>query len=253
MKILHLFKKNESPKEPVNALVEKIQKGDKALREKFISDYNRFIIKTVSNILGKYIEIENSEEYSIGLLAFNEAIDSYDPKRNTNFFNFCEQVIRRRIIDYLRSTQKDRNVYTFSQFDDEEHESKFEEQYLRSDSSYAFENIEIKEEIIAFKEKLSEFGITLKELVLISPKHKDSMKMATNIGRKLAQNDALFNKMMKTKNLPIVELLKEVDVSRKTVEKYRKFIIAVSLILKSNLDDLKTHIRDLEEGGKDLV
>lgn len=54
----------------LNDMLKQVKNGDILLREKLIADYQPFIIKTVSQFMGKYIEIENSEEFSIGLIAF---------------------------------------------------------------------------------------------------------------------------------------------------------------------------------------
>ena len=87
-------------------ILKQIKDGDNLLKEKFIEDYKPFIIKTVSRVTGKYVQIENSEEYSIGLIAFNEAIETFDEHKNPSFLNFCKQVIKRRIIDYIRKNKK---------------------------------------------------------------------------------------------------------------------------------------------------
>lgn len=53
------------------------KRGDALLRKQLLQDYQPFILKTVSRVTGKYIETENSEEFSVGLMAFNEAIDCF--------------------------------------------------------------------------------------------------------------------------------------------------------------------------------
>jgi len=95
-----------------------IKEGNHQLREEFISEYKPFILKVTSNATGKYIDTRNSDEFSIALSAFNEAIDKFDIEKGYNFFLFSEQVIRRRLIDYSRSNKDDKE-YPFSFFDDE--------------------------------------------------------------------------------------------------------------------------------------
>ena len=43
--------------------------------EYLIEKYMAFLIKTVSSFTGRYISIENDEEFEIALLAFTEAIE----------------------------------------------------------------------------------------------------------------------------------------------------------------------------------
>lgn len=203
----------------VNGILVEIKSGNTQLKEKFISDYKPFVIKAVFNATGKRVEVENSEEYSIGLLAFNEAIDSFDFSKNKNFFGFSEQVIKRRIIDYSRKNRETQNkVFPFTYFSDEQ-SNDFEERYLTSDFTNEFSNIEVKEDILIFKDKLRQYGISFRDLLTCAPKHKDSRVMCIRIARVIARDEKLLNKMEKTKTLPIQELLKVINVYRGTLEK----------------------------------
>ncbi|MCR4436460.1 MAG: RNA polymerase sigma-I factor [Clostridiales bacterium] len=251
MTILHLFDKFRQNSEPIRDTLQKIKSGDNLLKEGLINDYKPFVIKVVSKTTGKYVDLENSEEFSIGLIAFNEAIECYNESKNTNFFSFAETVIKRRVIDYTRSNYKNNKVYPFTYFDIDENDSKnsFEEKYLKVDASSQFDNIETKEEIALFTKRLGEYGITLKDLVESAPKHMDSKRLSIKIARVLSENKDLFEKLEKKKNIPMVDLLKLVDVNPKTIERNRKFIIAVCFILNSNLDVLQGYVENVEKGG----
>lgn len=251
MAILHLFTKSRQDSEPVGETVEKIKSGDKLLKEELIHHYKPFIIKVVSKTTGRHVDLENSEEFSIGLMAFNEAIECYNESKNRNFLSFAEIVIKRRVIDYIRGNSKNNKVYPFTYFDNDENEDKnsFEEKYLKVDASTQFSRIETKEEIELFTGKLGEFGITLKDLVESAPKHMDSKRLSIKIARVLAENRELSEKLEKKKTIPMVDLMKRIDVNHKTVERNRKFILAVYFILKSELDVLQGYVENVEKGG----
>lgn len=236
--MIFLLKNNESPINSINHAISRIKKGDIGLKEELIKKYKPYLLKAVSSTIGKYVNSENSEEYSIGLMAFNEAIDKFDLDRNGNFFSYCNIVINHRIIDHIRKNKKENKVIPFSYF---EEKSEFEEKYLVSDSHYQYESIEIREEILIFEDKLKEFGITLEELVEKSPKHKDSRELYISIAKILSSNEGLFNKLIRRKRIPILELMEFVNVSRKTIERNRKYIIAVTLVLRSSLDEIKQY------------
>jgi len=85
-------------------IIKKIQKGDLQLKEEFIKDNLTYILRSVSNALGTVVDDKNSEEFSVGLSAFNEAIDRYDPLKNDNFFQYSFMVIKSRLIDYSEAT-----------------------------------------------------------------------------------------------------------------------------------------------------
>lgn len=243
----NLFHKSnkKSPGDIIN-LIMKIKDGDEVLREQFITDSMPYVISTLSNLLGKYIDEDNSEEYSIGLVAFNEAIDNYDSTRNGNFYRFSDMVINHRIIDYIRKNKKYHQELPFSYL---EESGELDERFLISDSHDHYDTIEVREELLSFEEYLNEFGISLRELALSSPRHKDSRILCIQIAKIITGNELIYEKFIKKKNIPLSDLLKQIKVNAKTVERNRKFIIAVSLILRSNLEDLKKFVKDFEGRG----
>ena len=104
--------------ETATRIVEKIKKGDKQLKEQFIKDYIPFILNIVSGFCSyKTSDLKSSDEYSIGLIAFDEAIERFDIGRSKNFLKFAEMVIKRRMIDYYRKTSSiDKKEIPFSYF-----------------------------------------------------------------------------------------------------------------------------------------
>lgn len=252
MTILHIFDKSRKKPDPVPALLRKIKSGDKELRNKFINDYSPFIIKVVSRSSGKYVDMENSEEYSVGLLAFNEAIDCFNDSKGAGFFSFAETVIKRRIVDLKRRNVKTNSTFPFSYFSsqNEDNTVSFEGSYFTVDASSQLNNIETKEEIDSFKKRLSYFGIELKDLVKSAPKHVDSKRLAIKIARKLFENKELSEKLERKRTIPMSELLKLIDVNHKTIERNRKFIISVYIVLGSRLETIQSYVENIEKGGK---
>jgi RNA polymerase sigma factor len=218
-----------------------IKGKNNAAKEQFIANYIPFIVKTVSKLSSKYIDIKNSDEFCVALIAFNEAIDCYDKEKHNSFIRFSEQVIKRRIIDYIRSNKKNTNVYPFTYFYNK-NGNEFENYFFNQDLSYLYESIETKQEIVAFKKQLNKFSITLEELSRCSPKHTDSKKLSIEIAKTLCTSDKMINKLYKTKKIPTEELIKEINISKRTIERNRKFIISVCIILKDNFSTLKEYI-----------
>lgn len=228
-------------KEDLANIIDRIKAGDDQLREKFIVDYIPFIVKVLSNAAKNKIDLKNSDEYSIGLIAFNEAIEKYDcnkNKRGFNFFSFAELVIKRRMIDYFRVSSKNKEM-PFSYFEsDDEH---FEDKYLHDESWTGYDRIEVFQEITHYSKMLERFDIKISDLHKYTPKHSDSIKMCVDIGRKIAENRDVFDKLIKKKYFPMKDILKFVSVHPSTIEKNRKFIISVSIIYGNNYEYLKTY------------
>lgn len=67
------------------------------------------------------------------------------------------------------------------------------------DESEMFIKIVLSEEIGKLKKDLSKYKITLKELVSLAPKHKDSRFMCISIAQKIVENRVLLQKLKRTK------------------------------------------------------
>jgi len=241
-RILEIFGDNFN-----NTLI-KIKKGDVLLREKFISTYIPFILKSTSKAAGIYIDVKNSDEFSIGMEAFNEAIDAYDFTKNLSFFVFAEIVIRRRMINYMKKINKFIKEYPFTDLNNNEMNI-VKDNLLYcpfSDIEY-IDHEDIDEEIIDFIKKLSDFKIKILDLSKELPKHMDSLRLCVNIAKVLAGDDELYDKLLKNKNIPRNKLLSKVNVHRRTIENNRKTIIALCLILRSSLNYSKIYLKYLEK------
>ncbi|MBM7614742.1 RNA polymerase sigma-I factor [Alkaliphilus hydrothermalis] len=217
-----------------------IQEGDEKEKNKLIQEYIPFIQKNISQQVGKYIDINNDDLYSVGLMAFNEAINKYNQEKGS-FLSFASMVIKSRVIDQLRKESKRSKEVYISQFSSEVDGA----DYLMA--TEGFENkLEIKMDMKTLLQRMETFGVTLDDLIKEAPKHVDTRVNAVKIGRYVYENKGLRAKFMKTNNLPVGDLIKDLDVSKKVLQRSRKFIIAVILILDSNLDTMKSYISQTE-------
>ncbi len=104
------------------------------------------------------------------------------------------------------------------------------------------------DEILRYMQKMTEYGITLADLVQSSPKHRDARKNLFSIADILVRDQNMVQYLMNTKTLPIKELLTKVEVSRKTIERNRKYIIALAMIQIYDFYHLKEYLQvDREE------
>ncbi|WP_054800201.1 MULTISPECIES: RNA polymerase sigma factor SigI [unclassified Paenibacillus] len=231
-------------------IVIRIQEGDLRLRNQFITDYQPYVAKVTSRFCKRYVDPARDDEFSIALGAFNEAINQFSPQAGRSFLGFSEQVIRRRLIDYVRKEQRFAGQIPYSTFeveDEEEHTVNPVEIHQAIEQFEKQKGMEERRsEIVDLSRSLSDFGIKFDELVEASPKHDDSRQALFGIAKKLSDDADLMRLMLQKRMLPIKELLDQVNVSRKTLERNRKFIIAVALIFNGPYPYLKDylHIRD---------
>ncbi|MFC0477289.1 RNA polymerase sigma factor SigI [Robertmurraya beringensis] len=239
-------KKKRSLEETVLA----IQNGDQVLQNELIYQYKPFIAKTVSSVCKRYIS-ETDDEFSIGLIAFNEAIQKYSSDKGSSLLSFAEVIIKRRVIDYIRQQIKHQNLSMdandFEENEDEVSQSSLEANMSLEEYHKQTDDELRKQEIIRFSKLLTEFDLTFKDLVENSPKHADARKNAMLVAREIVSNEEIKQILVEKKRLPIKQIENSVSVSRKTIERNRKYIIAIALILMNDYLYLQEYIKGVLE------
>lgn len=226
-------------------MVYSIQNGDFDLRNDLIEQYKPFIKKSVSSVCKRYIT-DTDDEFSIGLIAFNDAIDRFSYEKGTALLAFADTMIKRRVIDHLR-LQSRKNQELSIDFSAAT-EDGYAQSLLEADRSIEFHKEEIdaerrRDEIASFTGRLQSFGITFGQLVQSSPKHADARKNAISIARIVAEDPSLLNYLFQKKKLPLKSLESKVSVSRKTIERNRIYIVAMVLILSGDYRFLSDYLK----------
>lgn len=229
---------------PLEEMVASIQQGNTTLQNYLLDKYQPFIAKSVSEVCKRYIDPLKDDEFSIGLSAFNEAIFSYCPDRGSSFLSFAKLVVKRKVIDYIRYNQRRPTPLSLDEsFDAEQMENPMELTAVIEKYNQEQDTIRRREEIMDFKEKLAEYKLTLVEVTEVSPKHRDARISAVKVARILFDDSELREFVQAKKKLPIKELLKKVEVSKKTLERNRKFILAVFIVLSGDFIYLKEYLK----------
>ncbi|MGG1400144.1 RNA polymerase sigma factor SigI [Bacillus salipaludis] len=247
--MLSLLFMTKKKKKTLEESVKLIQQGDRILLNELIESYKPFIAKTVSSVCKRYI-YETDDEFSIGLLAFNEAIEKYSSERGSSLLSFSEVLIKRRVIDYIRKQTKNQHISLDFQTSSLEEESpgtvivnelSLENYHKKTDEQLR------KDEIIQFQQLLKTFDLNFSDLVEHSPKHADARKNAILTAKMIVDHPELKEILLEKKRLPIKQLEKMVETSRKTIERNRKYIIAIALILSGDYVFLKDYIKGVLE------
>ncbi len=240
---------NEGEQADYKTLVREAQSGSHGAREKLIKRYSPFVLKITSKMCGRFVRMGEDDEVSIGLMAFNEAIDCFDDNKNVSFLTFAETVIKRRLVDYFRKEQNNSKLIPMSSFerDDEDDNNESTLYYIEAKQSRESFNeaslaAERKEEIMLYNRKLSEFGLSFAELVRVSPKHEDARERAIEVAHLISADQELKDYLIRKKELPLKTIEEKVDISRKTLERQRKYIIAITLILINDFTHLRQYV-----------
>lgn len=227
-------------------LAKEARQGDLASREKLILAYRPFILKTASRYCGRFIH-EEDEEGSVALLAFNEAIDSFRPGQGAGFLSFARLVIERRLHDHFRSTKARRREIPFSGLSREDMDEGLLYAMEREAAERAFSEEEAtrdrQEEIALFRSLLAQYNLSLDELVNLTPRHRDARRRAIQAAETIAADPKWRTYFKKYGELPLKDMDGRLPVSRKTLERQRKYIVALLLVFLEDLPYLREYLK----------
>ncbi|MFF2877391.1 RNA polymerase sigma-I factor [Gottfriedia sp. NPDC057991] len=238
--LLTIFQTLYKRKEKIEDIVLTIQQSSSKELDDFIVQYTPFINKTVSTICGRFIT-NQEDEFSIGLNAFHEAIKLYSYKKGASFLSFAKLIIKRELIDHFRKESK-YQLLTSEQTGSEDLHKQYDD-HVYSTYIKNFDEINRKEEIIHFSEMLKQFGISLETLVEVSPKHEDTREHVFSVVDTITTDEAMLTFLYKKKKLPMNKLESKVNISRKSLEKHRKYIIAMCIICVNDYIYLQNYLR----------
>ncbi|EQB87575.1 RNA polymerase sigma factor [Clostridium punense] len=220
-------------------------RGNSEELNKFMEEFKPFIISTAEKTLNRYVDCKNDEEWSIALLAFNEAIVNYEINKGS-FLSFSKMVIKARLIDYYRKESKYKNMIYINKISEEEEEIDLSEKQAIDEYHKENSNEYRKIEIQQLTEELKKWDITFKDLVKASPKRTATRKIYNTIIDFILNDEKALNYVLNKKTIPIAEIEKNTLVPRKKIERSRKYIISVLLIILGDYEYLKEYV-NLEE------
>ena len=204
--------------------------------DELVERHMAFLIKTVSRITGRYVSIENDDEFSIALSAFAEAVRRYEPERGA-FLAFAGLVIQSRLCTYLEKEQKQADTISLDSLLEQGQEFPEPEEDSQGQEI-------LKEEISLFLQELSYFHLTLEDLAEHSPKHQDTKERAISIAEHSSQEPYVVNTTYRKKKLPVRDVARLCCTTEKVVKGSRYFILGVMLIFIKQFSMLLHWIRD---------
>lgn len=199
-----------------------------------IERHMAFIIRTISSLTGRYVAVENDEEFSIALSAFAEAVEKYDEERGS-FLGFAKLVIESRLKSY------------FARENARPREASLEELYEQGrdfpdegDGGESGDNL--RDEVLLYREELSLFGLTLETLADEAPKHRDTRENAIGIAKKAGNDPPTVEITYQKRRLPVRAVARVAQVTEKVVKRSKSFILAAMIIFVKEYPGLNSFV-----------
>lgn len=217
-------------------------KGDLQKADELIRTYIPFIKKETSKFISRLCT-DQDDEYSISLMAFHEAIQSFN-KQKGSFLNYAALTIKSRLIDHQRKEARHQgHIYLDEDHDDD---SLSLQERLADDKDYYEEYIGLeatKQEIAELSQVMRHFGISLTDVAENSPKQDRTLDACARVIRFAASTPEILEELLHTKKLPMSKLISGSGVDKKTLERHRKYILAMLLIQTNGYEIIRGHIR----------
>lgn len=207
-------------------------KEDLEAREVFLAESQAFIRHVASQACYRSLEWGRDEELSEALIAFNEAIDLFNVDKGVPFLAYARVLMKRRLIDYYRK-QRLRQAVSL----DQEDIGRVIDVHLGLDEFREQEqNSERATEIQQFSSALATLQLTFQDLVAVSPKHRDSRETLLRAARDLAFDPDLWLQVERKGKVPMQALALKTQIHPKVLERGRKYILAVALLIANQHD-----------------
>ena len=209
-----------------------------------INDYLPFIKKEIAKT--PVFQMEYDDKLSIAMLVFMNCVKQYDDESHS-FFAFASTCIRNRLIDEGKKLARYRSKVVPLYSDEDEHiESQAETITSKRIYEKEQERLALSEEIDSLTSALQELDIKLDSLSDICPKQKRSRNLCFKLAHEIAVNPSLKKQFLQYHRIPQSELAIRFQISKKTIEKHRRYILTTTIILLGDYPAIKTF---LPKGG----
>ena len=208
---------------------------DEQAREELIRRQEKNILRIASRAKHRFVT-KSDDEWSIALFAFSRAIDTYRPEKGA-FLPYAETLMKNSLIDSGRAeARRTRGEISVppDAFEGEGEEENAPVRYAVVQNSVRAADTRLREEILIANDALRAFGFGFYDLTECSPEREKTRKDCRAAARAILENPRELERFFSTRRLPAQMAQERARVPEKTLEKYRKYIIALVVILSGD-------------------
>lgn len=214
--------------------------------DELVTQYLPFIRSETARFLKRFPE-DGQDELSIAMFAFYEAAMSYKSGKGS-FLKLAATAIRNRLIDYYRRERRHTGVVSLNAQSSNEDDFTLADQISddRNEVEELNDRITVQKEIQEFTRQLQEFGLSLSDIADNCPKQDRTLTACMQVLDHARQNPDLLDQLVKTKKLPLSLLVEGTGADRKTLERHRKYIVAILLAYTNGFEIIRSHLSRLK-------
>jgi len=220
--------------------------NDEDTFEKLVKKYKPFICARIKSVTGLQFVTEHDDVFSIAMIAFYEAVKTYNVERG-GFIGYASFVIRNRLIDNMRKNGQDLELVSLDSEEERDEINNDESPVIKQISQFEYivscEQEAIKDEIDELSRQLGQWNITFENMEEDSPKHKRVRDDVWEIIKHIVNNEEICKTIINKKYLPTKEICKNTIISVKKIEKFRRYIVACVIIALGDYPILHSYLR----------
>lgn len=217
-------------------------KEDNEAADDLIRRYIPFIRAEASKFMGRLCT-ESDDEFSIAMIAFHEAVLGYSRERGA-FLQYASLLIRSRLTDEYRKEKRHQGTISLDESGGTDERTLLEQVADKRDAYEESQNLEAtQQEIAELAGVLGQFGISFADVADHSPRQERTMETCLAAIRYAMDDRALLEELLRTKKLPLTELVKGAGCDRKTLERHRKYVLAMLVIQTNGFEIIRGHLR----------
>ena len=223
-------------------------KTDSHAADELISAYMPFIKSETAKFLNRPPD-QSDDELSIAMFAFYESIRNYSKLRGS-FLKFAALQIKNRLIDNYRKEKRNKGQISLDVSEDDKADLK---DTIRDEHDTYAEN-ELREatqqEIGELSAQMESFGVSMSDVADNSPRQHRTLEICRKAIAFARKNPDILEEFLRTKRVPIAKLAEGAKVERKSLERHRRYLVAVLLICTNGYEIMRGHIMQVLEGGE---
>ena len=219
-------------------------KEDMRAADELIRAYMPFIRNQTAKFLKRPVTDEHEDELSIAMIAFYEAVMSYSVMRGS-FLHYAALSIKSRLIDHVRKEARHLGVASLNApIDDDEGTSLIDTLAEDEDPvETSLVRAATREEIAEFSANLEDFGVTFTDVAEHCPDQKRTLAACKRALDFAVQEPKIMEDFLRTKRVPITRIAQGAQVDPKTLERHRKYIVALLLAYTNGYEIIRGHLK----------
>ena len=222
---------------------------DSYAADRLIERYLPFIRAEAAKFLQRP-PTDSDDELIIAMIAFHEAVCGYDKGRGA-FLPYAATLIRSRLIDYDRKERRHRGSVSLDAPRGEEEDGSLLDT-LADPSDHSGDLITREataHEIRELSEQMEGFGVSLSDVADNCPRQQRTLDACRAAMAYAKSRPDLLDQLVRTGKLPLSELAQGSGVERKTLERHRKYLMALLLICTNGYEIIRGHLHQVMKGG----